>query len=121
MPIQESVAQSVEQRTFNPWVEGSSPSALTPKKTWEARFPLGNRAFCGTTLRRRDLLPASIFPPTFVRKITPRAVDCGLIPEKNSAIQSLKAPQPDRTCQAILPPLGPPILRTNARIGRALT
>lgn len=24
----ESVAQSVEQRTFNPWVEGSSPSAL---------------------------------------------------------------------------------------------
>jgi hypothetical protein len=25
----ESVAQSVEQRTFNPWVEGSSPSALT--------------------------------------------------------------------------------------------
>jgi hypothetical protein len=48
-------------------------------------------------------------------------VDCGLIPEKNSAIQSLKAPQPDRTCQAILPPLGPPILRTNARIGRALT
>lgn len=30
IPIQESVAQSVEQRTFNPWVEGSSPSALTP-------------------------------------------------------------------------------------------
>jgi hypothetical protein len=30
----ESVAQSVEQRTFNPWVEGSSPSALIRPKPW---------------------------------------------------------------------------------------
>ena len=45
-PIQESVAQSVEQRTFNPWVEGSSPSALT----WEIElesppFPREGGAF----------------------------------------------------------------------------
>jgi hypothetical protein len=25
------IAQSVEQRTFNPWVDGSSPSGPTPK------------------------------------------------------------------------------------------
>ena len=26
------IAQSVEQRTFNPWVDGSSPSGPTPSK-----------------------------------------------------------------------------------------
>ena len=30
----ESVAQSVEQRTFNPWVESSSLSALIAPKPW---------------------------------------------------------------------------------------
>lgn len=35
----ESVAQSVEQRTFNPWVESSSLSALTKSKPWFFRQP----------------------------------------------------------------------------------
>lgn len=35
----------VEQRTFNPWVEGSSPSRLTPTLIWKAPsvFPAGGR------------------------------------------------------------------------------
>ena len=38
------IAQSVEQRTFNPWVDGSSPSGPTFRKPnpkdWSMKFKL---------------------------------------------------------------------------------
>ena len=70
----ESVAQSVEQRTFNPWVEGSNPSALTREKhlktppfLWET----------GVIVARRSAV-VTFFPPASSRPLScekaPRAL-----------------------------------------------
>ena len=37
-PIVGPIAQSVEQRTFNPWVDGSSPSGPTSAEIFQICF-----------------------------------------------------------------------------------
>jgi hypothetical protein len=47
------IAQSVEQRTFNPWVDGSSPSGPTPSS-----FPLKAPRGVGKNQVIDELVPA---------------------------------------------------------------
>ena len=47
------IAQSVEQRTFNPWVDGSSPSGPTPSKMIQLNgFFHSYNSFVGLTQRQ---------------------------------------------------------------------